>query len=82
VTIRELKAEEFPLLKGVADGFVPVTLDLTSGKWSVTGAMGSPSGVLTAAQLKTIHTALTAVRNVAEQFAVTAAIINGTQTPW
>jgi hypothetical protein len=44
--------------------------------------MGSPSGQLTAAQLKTITTALTAVRNTAEQFAVTSGVINGTQTPW
>jgi hypothetical protein len=56
-----------------------VTLDLVHGGWtSSSGANGN----LTAAQLTQINTALTQVRNISETFAVTAALLPGTQTPW
>ena len=54
-------------------------LDLDSGQWTSSNGL---SGTLSAAELTSLKAAFKAVRNGFEQFAVSAGIMPGTQTPW
>jgi hypothetical protein len=56
-----------------------ISLDMTSGNWTATTGQ---SGTLTPAQLSQFVGVMKQARNMIEQFAVTAGVVPGTQTPW
>ena len=58
---------------------VRVILDFSSGTWTASNGL---SGTLSSTQLSQIQSALRQARNIVEQFATTAGVVPGTQTPW
>ena len=63
---------------------VSIALDMTTGNWTATTAQSTTgqSGTLTPAQLSQFVGVMKQARNMIEQFAVTAGVVPGTQTPW
>lgn len=64
---------------GSAGDNVQVTMDLVTGRWN---ASNGTSGTLGGASLTNLLTTLKGLRNTGETFAVSTAIIAGTQVAW